>query len=733
VNLRAFRRGKEPPEDSVPMRVVVALAVEVSILAVIAQGAVDATTAVAALVLAPVGYVFSYRMRARSNVTTKVLLAIGMMAAFAQFLQTVQYAANVDQARVPLGSLFLWVQVLHAFDVPRRRDLGFSMASSLILMAEAGAISLSTSYLLFLLPWSVLAGLWLALSSRPKAGAVSEPVATRRVRTGTAPLAAVRTFAFTGAAVLCATAVAFLSMPRVPGTPIHAPPFALGRARPVEGFDGSVENPGLPAAAPDGVVDFAPDAYPGFGDVVDLRARGRLSDAIAFRVRATQATLWRAQAFDTYDGVTWTMDDDRTRPMQPQDETGSSVMPPELFRRNFGFTAPSVALTQTFYVDTPQPNVLFAAAVPAQVYFPASTLAVDRYGSIRAPFLLDEGLVYSVVSQVPVTTPELLRAVSSGAYPSAPGAQPRVSERYLQLPAALPSRVGDLARRITAGATSEYDRVIAIQSWLRANTAYDLDVPRDPAGVDAVDHFLFETRRGFCEQIASSMAVLLRTLGIPTRLVTGYGPGARNPLTGYVEVRQSDAHAWVEVFYPLVGWVPYDPTFGVPSVADGQGPRFITGEALAAFGRLVASITPAPVKRAVTAIAGLVRDAGTALVDGWPLTVGVLAAGGLAALAVRRRRRRRARGPRPTGAAAAFASVVTALGPAGHRRDETETPSEFLRALSSDPGLGDEVVRAAELVVRTFERERFSGHAPTTEELAEADAAAGRVRELVRR
>ena len=117
----------------------------------------------------------------------------------------------------------------------------------------------------------------------------------------------------------------------------------------------------------------------------------------------------------------------------------------------------------------------------------------------------------------------------------------------------------DLAERITADATTEYDRVEAVQSWLRRNTEYDLDVPRDPPGVDAVDHFLFVTRTGFCEQIASSLAIMLRTLGIPTRLVTGYGPGERNPLTGYFEVKQSDAHAWVEVFYPGIGWVAVRP------------------------------------------------------------------------------------------------------------------------------------------------------------------------------
>ena len=127
------------------------------------------------------------------------------------------------------------------------------------------------------------------------------------------------------------------------------------------------------------------------------------------------------------------------------------------------------------------------------------------------------------------------------------------------------------------------------------------------------------TRTGFCEQIASSLAVMLRTLGIPTRLVTGYGPGERNPLTGYFEVRQSDAHAWVEVLYPGIGWVPYDPTFGVPEAAPHASSRFIGGEVLAAVGRFLSTAVPDSVKK-------LVRDAGRGigvvwdgLVRAWPV------------------------------------------------------------------------------------------------------------------
>ncbi len=100
------------------------------------------------------------------------------------------------------------------------------------------------------------------------------------------------------------------------------------------------------------------------------------------------------------------------------------------------------------------------------------------------------------------------------------------------------------------------------------HTRYTLDIPPLPAGADAVEQFLFEDRRGFCEQIGTSLVVLLRSLGIPARLGVGYVSGERNPFTGLYEVRASDAHAWAEVWFPGVGWQIFDPTASVPLAGD---------------------------------------------------------------------------------------------------------------------------------------------------------------------
>lgn len=714
-----MRRPKEPPEDSLRVRLVVAAMVMVALAAVIAQGATDAFTSAGALVLVPAGYAFSYVQRRKANITTKVALAVGLFAAFGAFLQSVQGAQSVDQARVPLASLFVWVQVLHSFDVPRRRDLAFSAVSSLILMAEAGALSLGTGFLVFLLPWLALAGLWLYVSHRPARAETTQPLFVRRIRPKAGgALAAGRSLAASGIVVATAVSVVFMLTPRLPGAFVRLPPFAIGHGIPVPAFDGGVVNPSLPAARGDGVTDFTPFAYPGFGSSVDLRARGRLSDRTVMYVRTSQAALWRGQVYDTFDGTTWTASDSTSATIGLSWGQGFTLPSP-----SSGRWAASNRIVTTFYVQSQEPNIVFAAYRPAEVFFPAGQLSIDRYSSIRSPILLDRGLVYSVISDVPVTTPAMLR--SAGASWSA-----AALARYTQLPSDLPQRDVDLARRITSTATTTYDRVMAVQTWLQRNTRYNLDIPRDPPGVDAVDEFLFVRREGFCEHIASAMAVLLRAVGVPTRLVTGFGPGERNPFTGYFDVRESDAHAWLEVLYPRYGWVPYDPTFGVPDAAPGFSSRFVAPEVLRAIGRFLAGVTPAPVKQVARRAGSILAATARGVYGSGPVAVAALGGLLLAAVGLGRRRRARAHGPPSTGAAKAFSELARTMAGRGHPRLEHQTPEEFLRSLR--PFLPGEVLADAEEVVRSFERDRFSGKALAGEDVEAALAAARRVRERVR-
>jgi transglutaminase-like putative cysteine protease/drug/metabolite transporter superfamily protein YnfA len=132
------------------------------------------------------------------------------------------------------------------------------------------------------------------------------------------------------------------------------------------------------------------------------------------------------------------------------------------------------------------------------------------------------------------------------------------------------ARIHSLAMQVTAGATTPYDAAEAIESYLRSNYKYTLKPARAPGGQDRLAYFLFTSREGYCEYFATAMGDMLRALGIPVRLVNGYGPGTYDAKLGRYVVRESDAHTWPEVYFPQYGWIPFEPT---PDGVYGPIPR----------------------------------------------------------------------------------------------------------------------------------------------------------------
>jgi hypothetical protein len=145
------------------------------------------------------------------------------------------------------------------------------------------------------------------------------------------------------------------------------------------------------------------------------------------------------------------------------------------------------------------------------------------------------------------------RASGDGAAPPAISGNTYRSRAVLQ-------EIQDLARRVTAGKDNPYDQATAIESYLRSNYQYTLTPTEPPSGVDPLEYFLFHSKEGYCEYFASAMGDMLRSLGIPTRLVNGYGPGSYDEKLGKYVVKESDAHTWVEGYFPGYGWIPFEPT-----------------------------------------------------------------------------------------------------------------------------------------------------------------------------
>jgi hypothetical protein len=169
---------------------------------------------------------------------------------------------------------------------------------------------------------------------------------------------------------------------------------------------------------------------------------------------------------------------------------------------------------------------------------------------------IPKGETYRLTSSVSLATEEQLRKAGSD-YPL------WALVRYTQLPGDLPPRVRELGDHLTAGLDNPYDKAKAIEYYL-SGFPYSLTVEPPPFKADGVDHFLFTSRKGYSEYFASAMTVLLRSVGIPARLATGYTMGDRVKGQDLYLVTDSHSHAWVEVFFPHYGWITFEPTPGKP-------------------------------------------------------------------------------------------------------------------------------------------------------------------------
>jgi hypothetical protein len=677
--LRSVNRTRAP-EDSVRLRVTVLGAVTMGAIALALEAAISPLTTVIVLLVLPVAYWFSHVRRAKDNWHVKIVLAVAAIFALVRFLGQLQGVGTLDEVRFPLAEVFLWVQVLHSFDLPARKDLNFSLGSSLALMAVAGSISQDMRYAVVLLVWAAFVVWALRLSHLSElAEGTQASVAPQRGRPTLAYKQTARTVVLCGAL----GALVFSMIPQASGVRTFALPFQLGSGIGALG-GGGVSNPGFsgqPGQRSSG------SSYYAFNNTMDLRVRGELSNELVMRVRSSAPAMLRGFIFDSYDGDAWRVTETDTVPLGGDNPYS---YPSEL--RDLG---PRATLAQTFFVEAAQPNVIFSAAHPDQIWH-NEQVSVDGLGALRIDFSMTPDAVYSVVASRGAATPDELRTAD----PS-PAELPEDFGRYLQVPPELPDRVAALARRITAGETNVYGKVKAIEDYLERNYRYEIDSPVPPAGQDAVDHFLFETDVGFCEQFASATAVMLRTLGVPARVVAGYTPGRRNPFTGYYEVRNSDAHAWVEVWFPRYGWYEFDPTFGVPSASFDLGESIPLVKALRALGSALEDSFPGGTRGAVSALIVLA-------------SVGIIVWAGVVTWSRLRGRKKRAPAPGYAAdehgpVARAFRRLEHALAARGRPRRPEETAREVLERTG-----GNGVATSA------FEKERYSAEALSHDEAATA-------------
>ena len=197
-------------------------------------------------------------------------------------------------------------------------------------------------------------------------------------------------------------------------------------------------------------------------------------------------------------------------------------------------------------------NVFFLVTRPASLTGKSRDYQVDGGGSVGYNDPTRQVLSYWGVSVH--KGPDL---VTRALRPDLATIPRNIADAYLQLPP-LDVRIPALAADVTRNATSAFDKAAAIETYLQSNFAYTLQL--ESAGEDPLAYFLFRRKRGHCEYFASAMAVMLRSIGIPSRIANGFRGGELNDVSGSYVVRARDAHSWVEAYLPGYGWAEFDPT-----------------------------------------------------------------------------------------------------------------------------------------------------------------------------
>ncbi|WP_434748086.1 DUF4129 domain-containing transglutaminase family protein [Paenibacillus amylolyticus] len=319
-----------------------------------------------------------------------------------------------------------------------------------------------------------------------------------------------------------------------------------------------------------------------------------------FTANTPVSTYWRGETRSYYNGSAWSDTEQRFRYANPSDLLRSDGWEDHPYWQR-------VRQIITMEREWRGPNPLFTGGLPVSLSFQDGNtmnnknekrlLSSEDTGTLWLAGGRDKNdLVrnYTVDVMVPNVTPEQLRQsvsidgknVSSeggrknfgvggqkhtgGGNPADPAS---IRRKDLQLPDTLPQRVRDLAADIIDPSATRYDAVQAVRAYLKANARYSLDTRMPSPGTDFVDDFLFVTRAGYCNHFSTAMVVLLRAEGISARWVKGYAPGqADSQVPGRVVVTQGDAHSWVEVYFPGVGWMPFEatPGFGSAQAADAS-------------------------------------------------------------------------------------------------------------------------------------------------------------------
>ncbi len=583
-------------EDSILLRVLVQTLVAVGIVAT--DIAAETQMSLWAVPLSAVGATWSWYRRRERNIPAKFCIAIGMLIALGAFFG--RLVGELNDTRLVLSELLIQLQVFHSFDLPRRKDLGYSIVIGLILLGVAGTLSQTLAFAPVLLLFLAIAIPILVLDYRSRLG--FEKAKSKHIWRGQK---AIRFYFLLFALVVGLGLIIFAFLPRFPGYQLRT--FPVSAPINVESkFDGrSIVNPGYvrrgdagkgssgtgtgdrDQSGKPGQVD--DEFYYGFNNQINQNLGGEMKPKVVMRVRSQAEGFWRVLAFDRYTGQGWEIS--RNEQVQTLKRSNWSY---QIFLSPPAIAGRTKEVVQTYTVVSELPNLVPALAYPKQLYFPTPEIAVDPEGGLRAPVGLTKDLTYTVISEVPYRDRTRLR-LSPTKYPQ------NIRNYYLQVPPQIVEKVQQRTQEILATSpkalASAYEQTLYLAQYLKQRYT----IPTNPLALpylseneDLVETFLFKYKGGYPDHFSTTLTVMLRSIGIPARLVAGFSPGQFNPFTGLYIVRNTDAYAMTEVYFPKYGWFAFDPIPGhllvPPSVEDSQ-----TFSVLQQFWKWIAGWLPTPV------------------------------------------------------------------------------------------------------------------------------------------
>jgi protein-glutamine gamma-glutamyltransferase len=463
----------------------------------------------------------------------------------------------MDGAVKALLSFLMWIQAGRNFTLSNRRELYSAYAISLVLFLYAASVAMRSTFVLYIIIYT-LAGIFVLLADHVDQKLSASQGGDRVTMMGGMELP-LKVWNLGVMILLVAMAIYFAvpkpASPRIQAFPAGGAWFYKNSAwdRELQTREGGKEQSGSASrqgTGGGGSGSGDESNYEGFGEEFDIGGAGaayrvnKKSNDILFFLKSNHEIYARGKVFETFDGRTWTRHDQDDLILRPDGEQF-------FIKPSYG----DLKSVQIYRIEKRLPPLIFAAYKPLNVWFTGAMLKKDKNLSIAAPAELRRGTIYSVESLV-----KTVNERPSGGYETL-----FYSERYLQMPADQSPEIVALGEAVTMDVTGDYERAEAIEAYLRKNYQLSLDtLMRDPES-NSLYRFLMDEKSGHSELFSSSMVILLRTVGIPARLVTGYIARGHNynPITGNYEVRRSDAHSWVEAYIEAHGWVSFEPTAGM--------------------------------------------------------------------------------------------------------------------------------------------------------------------------